>query len=87
LVVSLRAADDKVVVTLADDGMGIPPENVDKIFDPFFSTKRPGANGLGLTICLAIVREHGGTIEVQSTPGTGAAFKVILPAAPVFPRS
>ena len=69
-------------MSLTDDGPGISPGDIGKIFDPFFTTKRPGGNpGLGLTICLAIVKEHGGTIEVQSSPGSNATFSVYLPAA------
>jgi PAS domain S-box-containing protein len=81
--VSLARVDGRIRVTIADDGPGISPENLGKIFDPFFTTKRPGGgSGLGLTICLAIVKEHGGTIDVQSTPGAGAAFHVFLPVVP-----
>lgn len=80
--ISMRQMDGRVSVTIADNGFGIPSENLSKIFDPFFTTKRPGGgSGLGLTICLAVVKEHGGTIEVNSTPGSGAAFHVFLPAA------
>ena len=80
--VSLEAADGKIAFVFADDGPGIPPEILAKIFDPFFTTKRPGGGtGLGLTICMAIVKEHGGTIEVQSSPDAGAEFRVILPAS------
>jgi PAS domain S-box-containing protein len=80
--ISMRAVNGRVCVTIADSGSGIPPENLSKIFDPFFTTKRPGGgSGLGLTICLAVVKEHGGTIEVSSTPGRGAAFHVFLPAS------
>ncbi len=80
--IAIEASEAKIVFTFADDGPGISPENLAKIFDPFFTTKRPGGGtGLGLTICLAIVKEHGGTMEVQSTPEAGAEFRVILPAA------
>lgn len=81
LTISMTTTNEMVVVSFADDGAGIPPENIAKIFDPFFTTRRPGGSGLGLTICLAIIREHGGTIEVQSTPGFGATFQVLLPVA------
>jgi PAS domain S-box-containing protein len=80
--VSVEAADGKIAFVFADDGPGIPPEILAKIFDPFFTTKRPGGGtGLGLTICMAIVKEHGGAIEVQSSPDAGAEFRVILPAS------
>ncbi|MFZ0519882.1 MAG: PAS domain S-box protein [Candidatus Acidiferrales bacterium] len=80
--IAVEAADGKIAFVFADDGPGISPENLAKIFDPFFTTKRHGGGtGLGLTICQAIVKEHGGTMEVQSTPEAGAEFRVILPAA------
>ncbi len=82
LKVSLAFADGHVFATIADDGPGIPAANVGKIFDPFFTTKRPGGGtGLGLTISLAIIKEHGGTIDVESPAGRGAVFKVILPVS------
>jgi PAS domain S-box-containing protein len=82
LKVSLASADGRVTVTIIDDGPGIPTANIGKIFDPFFTTKRPGGGtGLGLTIALAVVKEHNGAIDVESTPGSGTAFQVILPAA------
>jgi len=71
-----------VVLTVQDDGIGILPEALPKLFDPFYTTKRPGGGtGLGLSICLSIVREHGGTIQAESLPGGGSAFKVYLPLA------
>jgi PAS domain S-box-containing protein len=80
LEISLARVGDRIRVTFADDGPGIAPENLTKIFDPFFTTKRPGGgSGLGLTICLAVIKEHGGTIEVQSARGAGTAFHVFLP--------
>ena len=84
--VSLSRDCDYVSITFADSGAGIAPDHMPKIFDPFFTTKRPGGgSGLGLTICLAVVKEHGGRIEVESTPGHGAAFHVLLPVAPGTP--
>ncbi|MFZ1204012.1 MAG: PAS domain S-box protein [Candidatus Acidiferrales bacterium] len=84
--ISLSRQGNHVCVTLSDDGAGIAAENMGRIFDPFFTTKRPGGgSGLGLTICLAVVKEHGGRIEVESTPGRGATFHVLLPVAPGTP--
>jgi two-component system cell cycle sensor histidine kinase/response regulator CckA len=81
LMVSVSKVDDRVSVTFADDGPGIPAANLGKIFDPFFTTKRPGGgSGLGLTIALAVVKEHGGMIDVESRPGVAATFQVLLPA-------
>jgi PAS domain S-box-containing protein len=86
--ISLSRQGNHVCVTLTDDGGGIAPENMGKIFDPFFTTKRPGGgSGLGLTICLAVVKEHGGRIEVESKPGHGATFHVLLPVAPGTPMA
>ncbi len=80
--ISLHELNGRVCATIFDDGPGIPPENISKIFDPFFTTKRPGGgSGLGLTICLAVVKDHGGTIEVSSPAGGGTSFRVFLPAA------
>lgn len=71
-----------VVFEIQDTGMGIPPEIIDKIFDPFFTTKEVGrGTGLGLSTSAAIVRSHGGFLEVSTQPGTGTCFKVYLPAA------
>ena len=82
LKISVAGVDDRVCVTFADDGPGIPSEMIGKIFDPFFSTKRPGGgSGLGLTICHAVTKEHGGSIEVQSVAGSGATFRVFFPVA------
>lgn len=80
--ISLSRQGNDLCVTITDDGAGISPENMGKIFDPFFTTKRPGGgSGLGLTICLAVVKEHGGRIEVESKPERGATFHVLLPVA------
>src|SRR5580698_6402147 len=71
-----------VSVTVQDDGVGILPDALSKLFDPFYTTKRPGGGtGLGLSICTAIVREHGGSIDVETLPVGGSAFTVFLPVA------
>jgi two-component system, NtrC family, sensor kinase len=67
-------------VSISDDGMGIPPESISKIFDPFFTTKPIGqGTGLGLSITYGIIERHGGSIEVQSRPGVGTTFRVMIP--------
>ncbi|AHG91159.1 PAS sensor protein [Gemmatirosa kalamazoonensis] len=69
-------------VDVADQGHGIAREELTKIFEPFYTTKPPGAGtGLGLSICYGIVRDHGGRIEVDSALGVGTTFRVLLPAA------
>ena len=67
------------VVTIADTGPGIPPEERERIFEPFHTT-RPRGTGLGLAVCRKIVEEHGGTISADSEPGHGARFTMTLPA-------
>src|SRR5208282_1809551 len=72
----------RLSLTIQDDGAGIRPEAMSRIFDPFYTTKRPGGGtGLGLSICMSIIREHGGTIEAEVLPAGGSAFTVFLPAA------
>jgi PAS domain S-box-containing protein len=74
-------ADNGMVnISIADSGKGIPPEILGKIFDPFFTTKPVGVGtGLGLSISYKIIKEHGGEILVESTPGRGAVFTVKMP--------
>ncbi|MDK9706218.1 MAG: ATP-binding protein [Desulforhopalus sp.] len=69
-----------VKITIGDTGIGIPQHLLDKIFDPYFTTKQEGS-GLGLAITLAIVNKHNGHIFVHSTPGQGTEFAIYLPAA------
>ena len=72
---------DYVWIAVADTGMGIAPEVIDKIFDPFYTTKDIGhGTGLGLPTALTIVKSHGGFIRVDSQPGRGTRFNVYLPA-------
>jgi signal transduction histidine kinase len=71
----------RVRLSVRDTGAGIPADLIDKVFDPFFTTKSVGeGTGLGLTICHKIVEEHGGSIDVKSSPGRGAAFIISLPS-------
>jgi PAS domain S-box-containing protein len=67
-------------ISFANDGPGIPAEHLDKLFDPFFTTRREsGGTGLGLSVCHGIVTEHGGRIYIRSKPGKGIIFLVELP--------
>ena len=76
-----RAAGDYVEVAISDTGRGIPPEDIGRIFDPFFSTKPSGqGTGLGLSITYGIVTSHRGTINVDSQVGKGTTFTVRLPS-------
>ena len=86
LEVKSSRAGGNVRVTFTDDGPGIPTDVIDRVFDPFFTTKGVGkGTGLGLSICYGIVKEHGGSISVESTPGKGSTFIVELPLAEVTP--
>ena len=76
----LLPAGDYVRLSIADEGTGIAEEDLEKVFDPFFSTKEKGP-GLGLTTARGIVRKHGGHISVESRPGEGTTFHVYLPIA------
>jgi PAS domain S-box-containing protein len=73
---------DRVVVVISDSGVGIEPDALGRIFDPFYTTKQVGeGTGLGLAICRSIVAAMGGEIDVDSTPGQGTSFRVLLPVA------
>jgi signal transduction histidine kinase len=75
-----RAEPGCVVIEVRDDGPGIPAGDLERIFEPFYSTKGAGrGTGLGLSISRRIVEEHGGTIEAESEPGVGTSFRVALP--------
>lgn len=77
--ISARMRGDFLEVSCADDGPGIPEEEKQKIFEPFFTRSAKGL-GLGLPLARKIVEEHGGTLEVDSAPGKGAVFTFTLPA-------
>ena len=80
ITVSARPEGERVVVEIRDTGCGISPELHRKIFEPFFTTKElSSGTGLGLAISRNIVEEHGGTIELESAPGQGSLFRVLLP--------
>jgi len=69
-----------VALRVEDTGRGIPPELRERVFEPFFTTKPAvKGTGLGLSVSHGLVRRHGGRIEVESEPGAGSAFTVVLP--------
>jgi len=82
LQVSITDNDDWVRVDVADSGIGIAPEHLDEIFDPFFSTKEQGqGTGLGLSVSYGIINEHNGRISVESEVGSGTTFSLFFPHA------
>ena len=88
ITVSTGTADDgSLVAEISDTGIGIAPENVAKIYDPFYTTKGVGqGTGLGLAVSYGIVQEHAGRISVDSMPGRGTTFRITLPTARVRSR-
>ncbi len=78
--VSTKRAGDKVETSVRDNGVGIPQKVVDKIFQPFFTTKPPGqGTGLGLSLSYDIIKAHGGELKVETREGEGAEFIIQLP--------
>lgn len=75
---AVPAGEGRCEILVADTGVGIPPENLGQIFNPFFTTRGDGT-GLGLSVSYGIIRDHGGDIAVESTPGAGTSFRVTLP--------
>jgi PAS domain S-box-containing protein len=79
-----QTLESSVRIEVIDEGAGIAPAIRQRIFDPFFTTKPPGhGTGLGLSISYGIIQDHGGSIDVESSPGKGATFVVMLPLKPV----
>jgi two-component system NtrC family sensor kinase len=80
LTVTTKRVGGEVRVTMADNGKGIPPERLNRIFEPFYTTKAPGrGTGLGLSVCHRVIKQHGGHMLVNSTIGVGTEFTVVLP--------
>jgi two-component system NtrC family sensor kinase len=76
-----RGSDRKIEITVRDTGSGIAEEHLPYIFDPFFTTKKIGkGTGLGLSVSYGIIKKHGGLITVESSPGKGSTFTIVLPA-------
>jgi signal transduction histidine kinase/CheY-like chemotaxis protein len=79
--ISTAGQGDQVVIEVADNGPGVPPEDRDRVFEPFLTRKGVGeGSGLGLFVCRNIVNAWGGTVSVDERPGGGACFQVVLPA-------
>jgi signal transduction histidine kinase len=87
LTASTKNLGDRVEIRIRDNGTGIPPEVKEKMFNPFFTTKPAGeGTGLGLSICHdIIVKQHGGSIEVDTRPGEFSEVRIVLPRAPTLP--
>src|SRR4029077_4997011 len=80
LAIRTTVAGDQVHVAFQDNGPGTPADILGRIFDPFFTTKpEVSGTGLGLSVSLGIVQSHGGAVDVQSAPGKGSTFTIILP--------
>ena len=78
--VSTKKINDKVEIRIMDNGNGIPQKVMDKIFQPFFTTKPTGqGTGLGLSMSYDIIKAHGGELKVESQEGEGAEFVVLIP--------
>ena len=76
--VTRKEGEDKVLIEITDTGKGLPESAIDKIFNPFFTTKTKGS-GLGLAICKRLIEQHNGSIDVHSTQGEGTSFVIVLP--------
>ena len=82
--VAAMQTDARVVLTIADQGVGMPPEVRARLFEPFFTTKGAGGTGLGLWLAATTVRRIGGTIATESEPGRGTTFRIEFPVAATF---
>ena len=76
-------SEENVIIIFEDDGVGISEENISKVFEPFYTTKKEGkGTGLGLWVSYGIIKNFQGDIIVESTIGEGTAFKILLPIQP-----
>ncbi len=83
ITIATRYLDKQFIVTFQDNGRGIPKENLTRIFEPFYTTKVAGrGTGLGLSLCLRVIKEHGGDLVVDSQPSQGTTFSIYLPDIP-----
>jgi signal transduction histidine kinase len=86
VLISTNKIDDKIEIIVKDNGVGIPQKVLDKIFQPFFTTKPAGeGTGLGLSLAYDIIKAHGGEIKVESKEGEGSEFVIMLPITPLAP--
>jgi signal transduction histidine kinase len=85
LLIKVAAEDARAIVEVIDTGRGIPPDEMEKVFQVYYSTKK-GGTGLGLPTTRRIVGEHGGTIRLESEPGKGTRFVIALPLAEASPQ-
>jgi signal transduction histidine kinase len=76
--ISSEQSGQMIIVTVRDDGPGIPKEIMNKLFVPFFTTRKAGS-GLGMAVTLRIVENHGGSIKVDSAPGEGTTVRIMIP--------
>jgi signal transduction histidine kinase len=79
-----KSGGEWVRICVTDEGVGITPDVMAKVFDPYFSTKQRGSQkgmGLGLTICRVVIRRHGGSLAIESRPQEGTTVTCLLPAA------
>src|SRR6185503_5780594 len=83
LLITSRRKDERLQLHFSDNGMGMPDDVQQKIFEPFFSTKGAHGTGLGLSVSYSIIERHAGSISVISEPGKGTSFMIDLPAAVV----
>jgi signal transduction histidine kinase len=82
---SRSAKEPAVIVKIKDSGIGISEEDIPRLFEPFFTTRKRKGVGLGLSVVYGIIQDHGGSIYVQSKAGEGATFSVKLPLHPPSP--